>query len=633
MSRFTSIFIATILFLLLNSVGPLMAQHDHIHSHKNTNPVVFTEAGLNALADIATQHSGRIKPLDTVARAQLLTIYERSTWNDKSALEWLMHTMLTPDKAYDDRVFKIRNKAVINALGITKNDENTYSFNELSNSIRPLQDDIVSWAKKNPEDRSVDESQLVELYYKSLGYLEISRSLTCFERDIVIHNPELSAFFKLKQDQPVSYFQLMDIRGLLMERIASLQKKQPEEFDESDKALGELIRMLQNKQRDQVAEMLDIIPPADPALSPEWLSPWQLLDGRQTSEQQVEYMALLEEAFDAIRTGDESTMISKIKTLTGKISVDKPIATEVNYNRANYFKNSLVFYILSFLLLTLSWMIWESKLRWAAFSCLSIGAVIHTIGIVQRMYIMNRPPVATLYESIIFVGLVIVISGIVIDLIMRNGIGIFSAAVSGIILHFIGFRYALDGDTMGMLVAVLNSRFWLGTHVLTITIGYGAAFIAGMVGHAFIVIKIIQPGNIKRLGEVYRNAIGLSLVALFFTTLGTILGGIWADDSWGRFWGWDPKENGALLIVLWLLLILHGRVSKVIGDNGFAVGLVIANIIVALAWFGVNLLGVGLHSYGFTDSIAFNLLLFCSFEMLFGVVGYGLIKFREKKLA
>ena len=120
--------------------------------------------------------------------------------------------------------------------------------------------------------------------------------------------------------------------------------------------------------------------------------------------------------------------------------------------------------------------------------------------------------------------------------------------------------------------------------------------------------------------------LGITLFALLFTLFGTILGGIWADQSWGRFWGWDPKENGALLIVLWLIMMLHLRITGLIKPLGFCFGMVFANIAVALAWFGVNLLNVGLHSYGFTDNVATNLFLFIFIEFLFALITYGFCK-------
>ena len=104
----------------------------------------------------------------------------------------------------------------------------------------------------------------------------------------------------------------------------------------------------------------------------------------------------------------------------------------------------------------------------------------------------------------------------------------------------------------------------------------------------------------------------LAILSLLFTAVGTILGGIWADQSWGRFWGWDPKENGALLIVLWLIWLLHGQVGAQLSRAMFVAGLAALSMVVAMAWFGVNLLSTGLHSYGFISGVAGGLFAFCA---------------------
>jgi ABC-type transport system involved in cytochrome c biogenesis permease subunit len=272
---------------------------------------------------------------------------------------------------------------------------------------------------------------------------------------------------------------------------------------------------------------------------------------------------------------------------------------------------------------------WGPLLRRASLAALGVGAGFHTAGIIMRMLIMGRPPVSTLYESIIFVALIAVLFGLILEVVRKNGIGLLISTVAGASLHFIGIGYASEGETMGQLVAVLNTNFWLATHVVTITIGYGCCFVAGIVGHIYLLTHCFRPNDAPRLRELNNNMLGIGLFALFFALFGTILGGIWADQSWGRFWGWDPKENGALLIVLWLLFLLHGRLAGMIKPLGFAFGMVITNIVVAVAWFGVNLLNVGLHSYGFTDSIALNLGLFCGGELLFGIVTYTWARSRQ----
>ena len=104
------------------------------------------------------------------------------------------------------------------------------------------------------------------------------------------------------------------------------------------------------------------------------------------------------------------------------------------------------------------------------------------------------------------------------------------------------------------------------------------------------------------------------------------MGGIWADQSWGRFWGWDPKENGALLIILWCAILFHARLAGMIGHLGLAAGAIVSVITVVLAWFGVNLLGVGMHSYGFTSGVARWLLAFVGVEVIFLAVTLVLIR-------
>ena len=112
-------------------------------------------------------------------------------------------------------------------------------------------------------------------------------------------------------------------------------------------------------------------------------------------------------------------------------------------------------------------------------------------------------------------------------------------------------------------------------------------------------------------------------IGVILLAAGTILGGVWADYSWGRFWGWDPKENGALFLCLWLLLIVHGKLAGYFKKSSFALVTSLTSIIVILAWFGVNLLNIGLHSYGFTDSIAQNIIIFALAEVL--ILGFFLI--------
>jgi len=184
---------------------------------------------------------------------------------------------------------------------------------------------------------------------------------------------------------------------------------------------------------------------------------------------------------------------------------------------------------------------------------------------------------------------------------------------------------------MHVLQAVLDTQFWLSTHVVTVTLGYGATFLAGLLGTCSIVHACwtrlagrspADPGFRDVQDRLHRMTYGVVCFALFFSFIGTVLGGLWADDSWGRFWGWDPKENGALMIVLWNAAVLHARWDRWIGPRGFAIFTIGGNIVTAWSWFGTNQLGIGLHSYGFTSGVL--LLLACYVASQIVLIAAGL---------
>jgi ABC-type transport system involved in cytochrome c biogenesis permease subunit len=184
---------------------------------------------------------------------------------------------------------------------------------------------------------------------------------------------------------------------------------------------------------------------------------------------------------------------------------------------------------------------------------------------------------------------------------------------------------AADGDTFTVLQAVLDTQFWLATHVVCITLGYATTFVAGALG---VVYLLSMANRWPKVGRALSSmTYGSLCFAIYFSFVGTVLGGLWADDSWGRFWGWDPKENGALIIVLWNALVLHARWGGMIKQRGLAMLAVVGNITTAWSWFGVNELGVGLHSYGFTDGVLRNLGLFILSQLLVVLFGLSMMYF------
>ena len=441
-----------------------------------------------------------------------------------------------------------------------------------------------------------------------------------------IRNPEVasSLFLDWTNEHKYSFNQITPGLSEQSSMLEMIDQKDASDRTVYEKQLYEISRNILRFEEISYLKALKFIPPSNNSESGEWLSPFDfILKGIPANENQEAILNSLQMYLANRLAGNDLEMSSALNRYEMALSTFQGINVKVDnlkketwMNRVNLFYISLGLYLLSFIFLSISWMIKPILLNRVAYLLLISGTVIHGYGIFLRMQIMERPPVTTLYESVIFVSLIIMALSVLLEYFRKDGLGIFVGSVSGSVLHYVGFSYAADGDTLGMLVAVLNSNFWLATHVTTITIGYGASLMAGCVGHLYL-IQEIRGVNSASLKSIFNNLFGITLLALFFTLFGTILGGIWADQSWGRFWGWDPKENGALLIVLWQLMMIHMRLSGLAKPKEFALGMALNNIIVALAWFGVNLLQVGLHSYGFDDGVARNLFMFIGFEIIF----------------
>ncbi len=275
---------------------------------------------------------------------------------------------------------------------------------------------------------------------------------------------------------------------------------------------------------------------------------------------------------------------------------------EAWYNDFSPFNLCSWMYVFAFVLAVTSWLCLPQVFGRAAFWLTLLILVVHTFALVARIYISGRPPVTNLYSSAVFIGWAVVAGGLILECLTKLGVGTVVATAAGFLTLRIAHALAADGDTFVVLQAVLDTQFWLATHVVCITLGYATTYLAGLLGVIYLVLGIFTPKLRQNVAQnIARMTYGVLCFALFFSFWGTVLGGLWADDSWGRFWGWDPKENGALIIVLWNALVLHARWDGMVKDRGLAVLAVLGNIVVSWSWFGVNELGIGLHSYGFTE--------------------------------
>ena len=458
-----------------------------------------------------------------------------------------------------------------------------------------------------------------------------------------IRNPEVvsSLFLDWTNEHKYSYNEIIPGLKNQIDLITAIDEKDDSDKSPFEKQLIELSHNAIVFEELSYMKNIKLIPPALLDENAVWQSPFDfIISGVTPAYHQEEILNSLQKYLAARFQKNNSEMnnaLARYETITADLPISsldvKKLKSETWMNEVDLFVKSLAFYILSFLLIGVSWMVKPTLFRNISYLSLIVGFLIHGYGILLRMQIMGRPPVSTLYESVIFVSFIILLLAVTLEYFRADGLGIFVGSVGGSILHFVGFSYAADGDTLGMLVAVLDSNFWLATHVTTITIGYGASLAAGFIGHLYLIQNILDSSNNKKLKSIFNNLFGMTLFALFFTLFGTILGGIWADQSWGRFWGWDPKENGALLIVLWQLLMIHSRLAGIVKPPLFALGMGLNNIIVALAWFGVNLLQVGLHSYGFDDGVAKNLYIFILFEIILCSGLYYFPRMRTRFLA
>lgn len=572
------------------------------------------------ISNVPILSEGRIKPLDTFARSTLLNLHNKSSLKNHSAIEWIIQVLFDQKAAYNEPIFKIVNDDVLKALDLKKSDLHNYTFIDLYTAFQKNGELVSELNKKDPAELEPSQKQIVELYQKLLSFLDISRSFSLISPEIEVPEETIRNFLNLAGSGNSTYLELT-IKKNLLKKAASESLKMKDEKSNSDlKRIAHILRHLDLIKDDSFSSQLKILPTQDH----DWMSMWQIDLNTKINPQYEDYMKLWARLYLSYKnkSPDDFNRISQeIVTYSEQFLVGSPtspgqLKAETLMNRLDLLYKAIAFYIFGFILLCISFVYTKQFLKTVSFASLIIGSGLHLTHIIFRCFILGRPPVTNLYESTIFVALVAVVFSIIFEFRRKDGLGTLIGTLLGSILLFVGFGYQKDGDTLGMLVAVLDTNFWLATHVVTISIGYGCCLVASLLAHLYL-IQSLKPKNADNLPGLEKNIHGSVLFSLFFTVLGTILGGIWADQSWGRFWGWDPKENGALLICLWLIWVVHGRLCGKLKNRLYAAAVSLTSVIVVIAWFGVNLLSVGLHSYGFTDNIAHNILYFSLAEIVF----------------
>ncbi len=621
---------------------------------------------------LPVQESGRIKPLDTVARVMLLRLSGKQSiavtdtgstsgglgkpapqpLTDPSAgkpaldakgkpitlsaIEWLMVCWFKPDLAKNLRVLVVDNSDTVIALGLAgKEKRDRYSFNEMT----PAKDAILKQMKELGEipakDRTPDQRAMAKLG-SDFGLLAIILSHLDFAR-APFGDQEKTLPAELATEWQKSDGKL----ALFLPKLVEHLKTHPEAgAPMGNPWLGVLWfrTRLGAGMSDNPETLLRIFPSADKNVEV-WRGPGSIIMSvLQGEEVTAEDYDNLSRYGDLAITTDGAAFKTKLNAVHDHFTQAAAargesghVTLEVSYHKADYFYNALIYFIIGLLALALSWVApaggWG---RWCVRICVLftlIGAAYAVTGIVIRCIIMGRPPITTLYETILFIATTGVLLGLLAEWMTRKGLALAVACIAGTAGMFLSIRFmSFEGrDTMEQLQAVLITNFWLSTHVPCINLGYAA----GMVACIFSLIYFIQrlfgvakAGDV-RARDLTRIAYGFVMAGLFLSLVGTVLGGIWANYAWGRFWGWDPKENGALMIVLMNLVILHARLGGYVKEVGFHCCCIVLGMITVFSWFGTNQLGVGLHAYGFTDGVWKWLYIFWSSMLV--VLIFGMI--------
>jgi ABC-type transport system involved in cytochrome c biogenesis permease subunit len=544
--------------------------------------------------------NGRIKPLDTVARNSLLIIHGKQTLTtdhgDLTPIDWLAEVLMKQDEADLRKVFVIRNPETLTALGLSPGAGKYFSFREFIPHLQNLEQQAGLAQKVDPQLRSPFQRDIIKLFERLTLYHRLKNSLEV----------EGTVNFKSQIDDLVK-----NIRPSAVPMDTGITA-------EASQSLGFLAE----------TGYFFPIPPFPPNEDPlQWRKMGESLlaflsDGKLHPA--VNAWATMATAFSA---NDPAIFNQTLVHYAAQLQRDLPrrvwkAKVESVFNQMQPFYRAMVIYVLIFILAAGSWLVWPERLGRYAFALLLVTFVVHSGGLITRMYLEGRPPVTNLYSSAVFIGWGAVLLGIFLERFFRNGIGSATAAMIGFITLLIAHHLSMDGDTMEMMRAVLDTNGWLATHVVCVTLGYASTFLAGFLALTYVVRGAFTPSLDRATAQsLTRMVYGIVCFATLFSFVGTILGGIWADQSWGRFWGWDPKENGALLIVLWNAIILHARWGGLVRQRGLMVMAIFGNIVTSWSWFGVNMLGIGLHSYGFMDSAFPWLIAFGASQIAFMMIG------------
>jgi len=549
------------------------------------------------------------------------------SWTEKpkivSATEWLMEVMMNATTADTRPVFRIDHPDLKGLLGLPSEpgfeaDGKHFSWNQL----QPKADGLLKEAQRAFEVSSASRNQfdkaVLNLWKATFLYQQLKSTL---------QPPDARDWPKELQD----FVETRDAG-----RAAAQAKEAGKPYDEAalDHIMDQVRRFDTMEHYDDFGKKLEMrmamfLPPETGNDDNDWKRTGQaLIDVARggAPKSALAHYAVIGATYRANQVEEFNRSVAAYRaTLAGRLDSNlKEASQETFFNHLQLFYLAMSIAISAFLAAIVYWFRptdWDWLRRSAAY-LLSLGVFVTMIGILFRMWLIGRPPVINLYSSATFIAFGAPVLGLILERFWRNSIGVVVGSVISGLCLIIAHYLSLEKDTLEMLRAVLDTNFWLATHVVAVTLGYASTFVAGFLGIVFVIrgffTSAVTP-ELKR--SLARMVYGIICFATLFSFVGTVLGGIWADQSWGRFWGWDPKENGAIIIVLWNALVLHARWGGLVRERGLLNLAIVGNIVTSWSWFGTNMLGIGLHSYGFTDAAFYTLIYFDSAMAALIIIG------------
>ncbi len=521
---------------------------------------------------------GRYKPLDTLARETLRTLSGRSTFTDPET-----GRTLNPTELYLDMLFEWQG----------------WNLPPDPHRAAGMGTHAAYFATHKPDkwDRArllrVDHAALRE----ALGMAEGEKCIAPLElAEAEIREPHTN------EQTPFLTWAARLFRSR-QEPATTLQKKGLELADK-----------LFSYEAHRTGRRLYVLPVRD-SEHQDWLPVGSLLQssfddqtdptgGMRKAKEQLQnaraaYLAGSPESFNQAST-TFLAMVRETGPRLGRYPRQGIIALELMYNRWAPFRLAWVFTSIAFVCLLAG-----SGTRWKAFSitgltALGVSVLAMLIGFAARMVISGRAPVTNFYESVIFMALGAVVFGLVFGLIARKQYVLTAAAaVSAVALVLADSCPTVMDPGIRPLQPVLRSNFWLAVHVITVMLSYAAFALALAIGNITLGHYLVGSKRQEAINAQARFTYKSLQAGVLLLVAGTILGAMWADYSWGRFWGWDPKEVWALITLLSYLAVLHARCAGWIAARGLAAWSVVCFTMVIMAWYGVNLLRTGLHNYAF----------------------------------